>query len=115
MVACQEDDSVRTNKSNTKMYYDFPPRRDMIHSIRYLDEMVPYHKADKDNPNSDFDIFVAGGDQLPDGFQRTVNWGLSQGRKVERFAQTPYFFSSQLRDLQSKESQPRRSESSGHS
>lgn len=98
IVAVQDSDYILKYKPGTKMIYTTEERLFMVHSIRYVDEVVTYSDVDKDIQNIDFDVFAKGPDQNHAGFQRAVEWCKANGKDVVIIPRTEGISSSLLRE-----------------
>ena len=97
IVAVQRDEEIHKTKPNAKVLYSLEQRVEIIRSIRYVDEVIPYGQAAEDIRNIDFDIFARGGDQLHAGFEAAVNWCKSHGKEVAMLCRTPNISSSDIK------------------
>ena len=98
IVAIQQDDIVTKYKPNAKLVYDWDTRKKMVSALRYVDEVVPYGDVDVSIKSIPFDIWVIGGDQNHDGFQRAIKWSMENGKEVVRLDRTKGISSSLIRD-----------------
>lgn len=96
-IAIQEDDFVTKYKPNTKLFYNWNTRAKMVSALKYVDKVVPYTNIDTSIKNIDFDIFVVGGDQNHEGFQRAIEWSKKEGKDVVVLSRTDGVSSSMLR------------------
>lgn len=97
IIAIQEDDFVTKYKPNTKLFYNWNTRAKMVSALKYVDKVVPYTNIDTSIKSIDFDIFVVGGDQNHEGFQRAIEWSKKEGKDVVVLSRTDGVSSSMLR------------------
>lgn len=97
IVAIQEDEFVTKYKPETKLFYDWNKRAQMISALRYVDEVVPYSDIDISIRKIKFDIFAIGGDQVHSGFQKAVEWCKKMGKEIIRLPRTEGISSSEIR------------------
>lgn len=97
IVAIQEDEFVTKYKPETKLFYDWNKRAQMISALRYVDEVVPYSDIDISIRKIKFDIFAIGGDQVYSGFQKAVEWCKKTGKEIIRLPRTEGISSSEIR------------------
>ena len=98
VVAVQIESEIRKNKPNTNIMYTTEQRKEMVMSIKYVDEVVEYGQIDEDITKFEFDIFVVGGDQRHKGFENAIEWCEKNGKKVVRLERTPGICSSDIKE-----------------
>jgi glycerol-3-phosphate cytidylyltransferase len=96
-VAVQESDVVLKYKPEAKLVYNTDERLYMVHSIRYVDDVITYRDVDEIVKQVDFDIFATGPDQIHSGFQRAFQWCREHGKQVVVVPRTEGISSSMLR------------------
>ena len=96
-VAVQESDVVLRYKPEAKLVYNTDERLYMVHSIRYVDEVITYRDVDEIVKQVDFDIFATGPDQIHSGFQRAFQWCREHGKQVVVVPRTEGISSTLLR------------------
>ena len=101
IVAVQKD--VFKYKPNAKVVYNIRQRKDMVASVKYVDEVVTYSDVDKIIKKIDFDIFVKGLDQNHDGFKRATEYCRKTGKEIITLSRTKGVSSTKLRNLISKD------------
>lgn len=97
-VAVQDGDYVLKYKPDAKMVYSTDERVYMVHSVRFVDEVVLYKDVDSIVKEVDFDIFAVGPDQQHPGFQAAMRWCRENGREVIVLPRTEGFSSTKLRE-----------------
>lgn len=97
IVAAQDSDFILKYKPNAQVMNSTEERKYMIKSIRYVDEVVTYTDVDKIVQEVDFDVFVTGGDQCHEGFQRAIKWCEDHGREHIVLGRTNGVSSSELK------------------
>ena len=97
-VAVQESDVVLKYKPEAKLVYNTDERLYMVHSIRYVDDVITYRDVDEIVKQVDFDIFATGPDQIHSGFQRAFQWCREHGKQVVVVPRTEGISSSMLRE-----------------
>ena len=98
VVAVQKDDFVLKYKPQTKLFYDWNKRVNMICALRYVDKVVPYEDIDDSIKHIDFDVFIVGEDQNHTGFQRAISWCHEHGKDVVLLPRTQGISSTMLRE-----------------
>lgn len=96
-VAVQESEVVLKYKPEAKLVYNTDERLYMVHSIRYVDEVITYRDVDEIVKQVDFDIFATGPDQTHPGFQRAFQWCREHGKQVVVVPRTEGISSTLLR------------------
>lgn len=97
IIAVQRSEEIHKTKPEAKILYSTEQRIEIIKSIRYVDEVVPYSQVDEDIKNIDFDIFVRGEDQNHVGFERAAKWCMENGKQVITLTRTPNICSTQIK------------------
>lgn len=98
IVAVQDSDYILKYKPGATMINTTEERLFVVHSIKYVDEVVTYKDVDKDIVNIDFDVFVKGPDQNHEGFKRAEEWCKQNGKEVITLPRTDGISSSLLKD-----------------
>ena len=99
VVAVQDSEEVTRYKPDTTPVFSTEERMYMVKSIRYVDAVVCYHDVDQIIKEVDFDVFVAGPDQVHDGFQRAMEWCSKNGKDVVVLPRTEKISSTHIKDL----------------
>lgn len=97
IVAVQDSDYILKYKPTAKVLNSTEDRKDMIKSIRYVDEVITYTDVDKIVEEVDFDVLVTGPDQCHEGFQRAIQWCEKHGKEHIVLARTDGVSSSELK------------------
>ncbi len=97
-VAVQDGDYVQKYKPDAKMVYTTDERVYMVHSVRFVDDVVLYKDVDNIVKEVEFDIFAVGPDQQHTGFQSAMNWCRENGREVVTLPRTEGISSTKLRE-----------------
>lgn len=97
-VAVQDGDYVQKYKPDAKMVYTTDERLYMVHSVRFVDDVVLYKDVDNIVKEVEFDIFAVGPDQQHTGFQSAMNWCRENGREVVTLPRTEGISSTKLRE-----------------
>lgn len=103
IVAVQVTEEIHKTKPEANVLYSLEQRMEILNSIRYIDEVVPYKQVVEDVKTIDFDVIVIGGDQNHEGFQRTIKWCEENGKTVVSLARTPNISSSEIKNALSNE------------
>lgn len=98
IVAVQRSEEIHKTKPQAKILYSTEQRIEIINSIRYVDEVVPYSQVADDIKSIDFDVFVKGEDQTHAGFEKAAAWCLENGKQVITLTRTPNISSSQIKN-----------------
>lgn len=98
VVAVQDGNFILKYKPGTKMVYTTEERLFMVSTIKYVEEVIIYRDVDIDIQNIDFDVFAKGPDQNHSGFQRAVEWCMTNGKKVVVIPRTEGISSTMLRE-----------------
>lgn len=97
IVAVQDSSYILKTKPNAKVFYTTEERKELVGSLRIVDEVVDYTDVDETIKKLDFDIFAIGEDQNHEGFQRAINWCKNNGKDVIRMKRTPGICSSEIK------------------
>lgn len=97
IVALHKDEEIHKTKPEAKMMYNLEKRMEFVGAIKYVDEAIPYTQVDQDIKTIDFDVFVLGGDQNHEGFQRAIKWAEEHNKKVIRLERTKGISSSMIK------------------
>ena len=98
IVAVQDSRYILKYKPNANVLSSTEDRMYMVHSIRYVDEVVCYTGVDEIVTKVDFDVFVTGPDQKHEGFQRAIQWCKENGREHIVLSRTEGVSSSELKE-----------------
>jgi glycerol-3-phosphate cytidylyltransferase len=98
LVAVQKTESIRKYKISPVIAYGTEQRLEMVSSIRYVDEVIPYDDLDELLGNIEFDVFVRGEDQNSSGVMKIVNYCEAHNKKVVVLERTPDVSSSLLKE-----------------
>ena len=96
-VAVQDGDYILKYKPQAQILYSTQERIELISALRVVDAVVVYRDVDQIVQEVEFDIFIVGGDQNHDGFQRAIAWCKANGRKVIRLERTAGISSSDIK------------------
>lgn len=97
IVAVQDGDFILRFKPEATVCYTTEQRLEIVGALKVVDEVCTYESVDSFITDADFDVFVIGGDQNHDGFQRAVNWCEEHGKEVVRMERTPGVSSSDIK------------------
>lgn len=98
IVAVQKTEEIHKTKPNAQLLYSLEQRLEIIRSICFVDEAIPYTQVCDDVKNIDFDILVLGADQTHAGFISAVEWCKENGKKVVYLSRTPNICSSHIKE-----------------
>ena len=98
IVAVQDENMILKTKPNAKIMYSTEQRIEIISSLKCVDNVVIYYDVDEIVKEVDFDIFVVGGDQCHEGFQRAIKWCEEHNKRVVRLSRTPGICSSNIKN-----------------
>lgn len=97
IIAVQEDKYIHQYKPNCEIFYSTETRKEIIKSIRFVDEVITYSHIDELILKADFDIFAVGADQNHQGFQKAIEYRINNNKKVVRLQRTPNISSSSIK------------------
>ena len=97
IVAVQDTDYILKYKPDADLMYSLEDRMRLVGSLRVVDEVITYQDVDRTVMETEFDVFVVGGDQNHEGFQRAMQWCLDHGREVVRLPRTEGICSSDIK------------------
>ena len=97
VVAVQDGDYILKYKPNASIMYSTKDRMRLVGALRVVDEVITYQDVDRIVEEVPFDVFVLGGDQNHEGFQRAVAWCKEHGREVVRLQRTEGICSSDIK------------------
>ena len=104
IVAVQDTDYILKYKPDADLMYSLEDRMRLVSALRVVDEVIVYKDVDKTVMETDFDVFVVGGDQNHEGFQRAMQWCRDNGREVVRLPRTEGICSSNIKASIERES-----------
>ena len=97
VVAVQNGDMILKTKPNANVLYTTEQRIELIKALRLVDEVITYNDVFPDITKLDFDVFVVGGDQNHEGFQKAIKWCEEHGKEVVRLERTPGICSTDIK------------------
>ena len=97
IVGVQEDSEVIKYKPNTRLMYNIEERIEMVESIRYVDQVISYKNVYDSIRKIEFDIFVVGGDQNSEWFEKAKEYCISVGKRIIVLERTPGICSSDIK------------------
>ena len=97
IVAVQDESMILKTKPNARILYSTIQRVEIIKALRVVDEVIIYYDVDEIVKNTDFDVFVVGGDQNHEGFQRAIAWCKNHNKEVVRLERTKGICSSNIK------------------
>lgn len=97
IVAVHKDEDVCKTKPSCKLLYDLSKRIEIINSIKFVNEVIPYSQVEVDIEKISFDILVVGPDQNHIGFQKAIKWAKENSKQVIVMPRTPGISSTKLR------------------
>lgn len=97
IVAVQNGDNILKTKPNAKVLYTTEQRKEMLESIKEIDEVVVYNDVWPDIKNYDFDVYVVGGDQNHGGILKAIEWAKENGKEVVHIERTAGICSSDIK------------------
>ena len=77
-------------------------RKEMLESIKEIDEVYIYKNIEDDIKKIDFDILAIGPDQQHDGFQKAMQWCRENNKKVILLPRTEGVSSTEIKSRISK-------------
>ena len=104
IVAVQDTDYILKYKPEADLMYSLEDRMKLVGALRCVDEVIVYKDVDKTVMETEFDVFVVGGDQNHEGFQRAMQWCRDNGREVVRLPRTEGICSSKIKASIERES-----------
>lgn len=98
IVAVQDGDYILKYKPTTKVLYTTEERKEMLESIKYIDEVKVYQSLCPEYLETiDFDILALGYDHKGDRFDIASDWCKKHGKKVVRLKYVPGICSSGIK------------------
>ena len=97
IVAVQDGECILKTKPDAKILYSTDERVRMIKALRVVDEVIVYRDVDDTISKINFDVFVVGGDQKHEGFQRAIKWCENNKKEVYHLSRTPNICSSDIK------------------
>ena len=99
IVLLQLDEWVSKFK-DVKLVYPFEIRKQMLESLRTVDEVIPYTQVCIDSiRNIDFDLLVLGADQKGERFSEVEKWTMLHGKQVITLSRTEGISTSKLKEI----------------
>lgn len=98
IVAMQNSEYILKYKPDAKILYDNDERKEMLESIRIVDEVIIYNSLSPETLAAiDFDILALGEDHKGGRFDDAEQWCLENGKKVVRLKRTQGICSSDIK------------------
>lgn len=97
VVAVQSSEFISKYKPNSQVLNSTEDRMYMVRSIKWVDEVVVYEDVDEFIKIQDFDLFVAGPDQIHSGFKKAIKWCEENGKEFIVLGRTDGVSSSELK------------------
>lgn len=82
IVAMQDGDYILKRKPWAKIFYTTDQRKEILESIKEIDEVYIYKDVEDDIKKIDFDILAIGPDQQHNGFQKAIQWCKDHDKEV---------------------------------
>ena len=98
IVAIQKDAFVFKYKPQIKLFYNENQRKEILNSIKEIDELIFYTEVNEIVKEVEFDIFCVGEDQVHKGFEEAILYCKSKNKKILRIKRTPHISSSDIRE-----------------
>jgi glycerol-3-phosphate cytidylyltransferase len=83
-----ENDNIHKIKPNSRVLYTTEQRKEILESIKEIDEVVVYNDVWPDIKNIDFDVYAVGGDQTHDAHVKAMAWAEQNGKEVVHIPRT---------------------------
>lgn len=98
IVAIQEDEFVKKNKPNCKLFYNSDQRKELLSSIKFINEVIKYKQIDETVKSLDFDVLAIGEDQNNPHFIEAEKIAIQRGKKIARLHRTPNISSTEIKN-----------------
>lgn len=102
IVAVQKDEFVQWYKPNVKLFYNYNVRKEMLESIKEVNQVVAYERVQRIVQEVQFDVFCVGEDQNHQGFKEAILHCKQSNKEVLRFKRTEGVSSSEIREYLDK-------------
>lgn len=97
IVAVQDNEFILKYKPNANVLNHTEDRKNLVKSIRYVDEVITYTNVDEIVKLIEFDVFITGPDQCHAGFKRAIKWCEENGKEHFVLGRTDGISSSDLK------------------
>lgn len=97
IVAVQRN--VLKYKPKANVLYSLKERKEIISSLKYVNEVIDYEDVDEIIAKVDFDVFVKGPDQNHKGFMRAIEYCKKNNKKIVVLSRTNGISSTRLREF----------------
>ncbi len=97
IVALQKDEFVLKYKPEVKLFYNEIQRKELLSSIKEIDELHFYTEVSSIVKELEFDVFCVGEDQNHQGFKEACLYVKSKNKEILRLKRTPNISSSDIR------------------
>ena len=99
IVAIQDSEFILKYKPDAKVLYNNDERREMIESIKIVDEVIIYDSVSVETLEKiDFDVLALGEDHRGGRFDLVEKWCEKNGKKVVRLKRTQGICSSDIKN-----------------
>ena len=99
IVAIQDSEFILKYKPDAKVLYNNDERREMIESIKIVDEVIIYDSVSVETLEKiDFDVLALGEDHRGGRFDEAEQWCKAKGKKVVRLKRTQGICSSDIKN-----------------
>lgn len=99
IVAIQKDKSVLKYKPNTRLFYNENERKELLLSIKDIDELIFYEDVNTIVKEVEFDVFCMGEDQNHKGFLEASRYCNAHNKEVIRLKRTQNISSTDIRNF----------------
>lgn len=97
IVAIQRDEFVIKYKPDTKLFYNEKQRRELLLSIKEIDELIFYEEVNNIVKEVKFNVFCMGEDQNHKGFLEAELYCKNHNKEVLKLKRTPNISSTDIR------------------
>ena len=98
IVAIQDDEYVAKNKPGCELLYGINERKELVSSIKYVNEVITYSQIDETISTIDFDVLAIGEDQNNTHFKKAIKIAIERGKKIIKLKRTPNISSTEIKN-----------------
>jgi cytidyltransferase-like protein len=103
IVAMQDGDYITKFKPDAEVLYSTDERKEILESIKEIDEVIIYKVNFEKIREVDFDIFAAGADQTGEHFQKCFEFCRENGKQIMPLPRTEGISSTDIKSRLAKE------------
>lgn len=100
LIVAVHDDKLQSK--GVDFAYTLEQRMEMVGSLKFVDEVIPYERVDLLLEKVDFDVFIHGPDQAHQYFQKAFEYCRNHQKGIKQLERTQGISSTMLRSVLNK-------------